>query len=352
MRKQGNPVGQRRDELRATAGRGAKTRVAAQDPSAATGSVAQTGMAELLYKTSLGEAWLGDAAPTLRDVCEADSVDLIVTSPPFALLNQKEYGNQTQDDYVRWFQPFADEFWRVLKPTGSLVIDLGGSWEPGRPVKSLYAFELLISLCRRPNRRFHLAQDFYWYNPARLPTPAAWVTIKRLRAKDSINYLWWLSKTPEPKADNSRVTREYTQGMKRLIETGTYNRGRRPSGHVVREGFTRDRGGAIPPNLLSISNTGNDKAYLDACKETGRKAHPARFAPDVPRFFVEMLTDPGDLVVDPFAGSNVTGQVAESLERRWLAIEIDRDYLEGSAVRFDGLQYEIADESAPTRQTA
>jgi DNA modification methylase len=286
---------------------------------------------------------LGDAGTTVRDVCETDSVDLIVTSPPFALLNQKEYGNQSQDDYVRWFQPFADEFWRVLKPTGSLVIDLGGSWEPGRPVKSLYAFELLISLCRRPNRKFHLAQDFYWYNPARLPTPAAWVTIRRLRAKDSINYLWWLSKTPEPKADNSRVTREYTQGMKRLIETGTYNRGRRPSGHVVREGFTRDRGGAIPPNLLSISNTGNDKEYLDACKAAGRKAHPARFAPDVPRFFIEMLTDPGDLVVDPFAGSNVTGQVAESLDRRWLAVEIERDYLEGSAVRFGDLQYELAD---------
>ena len=313
-----------------------------RDPSVAMSSVVRAGMAELLYKTGSGQAWLGDAAPALREVCEADSVDLIVTSPPFALLNQKEYGNQSQDDYVRWFQPFADEFWRVLKPTGSLVIDLGGSWEPGRPVKSLYAFELLISLCRRPNRKFHLAQDFYWYNPARLPTPAAWVTVRRLRAKDSINYLWWLSKTPHPKADNSRVQREYAQGMKRLIETGTYNRGRRPSGHVVREGFTRDRGGAIPPNLLCISNTGNDKEYVDACKERGGKAHPARFAPDVPRFFIEMLTDPGDLVLDPFAGSNVTGQVAETLERRWLAIEIDRDYLEGSAVRFENLQFELA----------
>ena len=125
----------------------------ARSPSVATSSVGRTGMAELLYKTGGGEAWFGDAGTALREICEADSVDLIVTSPPFALLHQKEYGNQSQDDYVRWFQPFADEFWRVLKPTGSLVIDLGGSWEPGRPVKSLYAFELLISLCRRPNRQ-------------------------------------------------------------------------------------------------------------------------------------------------------------------------------------------------------
>jgi site-specific DNA-methyltransferase (cytosine-N4-specific) len=140
--------------------------------------------------------------------------------------------------------------------------------------------------------------------------------------------------------------------MKRLIETGTYNRGRRPSGHVVREGFTRDRGGAIPPNLLCISNTGNDKGYLDACKASGRKAHPARFAPDVPRFFIEMLTGPGDLVVDPFAGSNVTGQVAESLERRWLSIEIDRDYLEGSTARFEGLQYELPSKASRAKLTA
>jgi site-specific DNA-methyltransferase (cytosine-N4-specific) len=309
-------------------------------------------MAELLYSTAGGQAWLGDAATALSEVCEPESADLIVTSPPFALIHQKDYGNESQSDYVRWFQPFADEFWRMLKPTGSLVIDLGGSWEPGRPVKSLYAFELLISLCRRPQRRFHLAQDFYWYNPARLPTPAAWVTVRRLRAKDSVNYLWWLSKTPEPKADNSRVTREYTRGMKRLIETGTYNRGRRPSGHVVREGFTQDRGGAIPPNLLCISNTGNDTAYVEACKAADRKTHPARFAPDVPRFFIEMLTDSGDLVVDPFAGSNVTGQVAESLGRRWLAVEIDRDYLEGSAVRFENLQAELPNVPAAATQVA
>jgi DNA modification methylase len=306
-------------------------------------------MADLLYSTGAGQAWLGDAAGTLREVCAADSVDLIITSPPFALIHQKAYGNQSQDDYVRWFQPFADEFWRVLKPSGSLVIDLGGTWEPGRPVKSLYAFELLISLCRRPQRKFHLAQDFYWYNPAKLPTPAAWVTVRRLRAKDAINYVWWLSKTPEPKADNSRVTRDYTRGMRRLLDTGTYNRGRRPSGHVVREGFTHDRGGAIPPNLLAVSNTGNDTAYVDACKRVGRKTHPARFAPDIPRFFIEMLTDPDDLVVDPFAGSNVSGQVAELLGRQWLSIEIDRDYLEGSAVRFENLQPEIAREPAITK---
>src|SRR5581483_10419630 len=238
-------------------------------------------------------------------------------------------------------QPFSMEFWRVLKPTGSLIVDLGGARETEVTVKSIYAFELLIYLCRRPRDRFYLAQDFYWYNPARLPSPAAWVTVERIRAKDAVNYVWWLSKTPRPKADNSRVVLDYTDAMKKLLERGAYNRGRRPSGHVVREGFTANRGGAIPPNVLAISNTGNDKEYLDACRRAGRKPHPARFPSDLPRFFIEMLTDPGDLVVDPFAGSNVTGQVAETLGRRWMSIDSDRDYVLGSMARFADLQLEI-----------
>jgi DNA modification methylase len=297
----------------------------------------------LAYRTELGAAWLGDAIETLQTKVADDSVDLIVTSPPFALQRPKEYGNESQESYKTWFMPFADEFWRVLKPTGSLVIDLGGAWEGGQPVKSIYAFELLVSLCRRPNRPFVLAQDFYWYNPARLPSPAQWVTVERVRVKDSVNYVWWLSKTPNPKADNRRVLREYTDAMKKLIESGTYNRGRRPSGHVIREGFTEDRGGSIPPNLLAISNTGNDKDYIDRCKARGIKTHPARFPAELPEFFMQMLTDKDDLVVDPFAGSNVTGAVAESLGRHWLSIDVEEEYLAGSMARFENLQMKMAE---------
>lgn len=297
----------------------------------------------LAYSTAVGEAWLGDAIETLETQLEDESVDLVVTSPPFALQRPKEYGNESQESYKDWFLPFADEFWRVLKPTGSLVLDLGGAWEAGQPVKSIYAFELLVSLCRRPNRPFVLAQDFYWFNPARLPSPAQWVTIERVRVKDSVNYVWWLAKSPRPKADNSRVLQEYTAAMKRLIESGTYNRGRRPSGHVIREGFVEDRGGAIPPNLLAISNTGNDRDYIDACRERGLRAHPARFPAEIPDFFINLLTEPGDLVLDPFAGSNVSGATAESLGRRWLSVDIDEEYLRGSAARFEGLQLHLVE---------
>jgi site-specific DNA-methyltransferase (cytosine-N4-specific) len=257
------------------------------------------------------------------------------------LQRPKEYGNESQESYVDWFLPFADEFWRVLKPTGSLVVDLGGAWEPGQPVKSIYQFELLVTLCRRPSRAFVLAQDFYWYNPARLPSPAQWVTVERKRAKDAVNYLWWLAKSPEAKADNRKVLREYKESMQRLIATKKYNRGARPSGHVVREGFTEDHGGAIPANMLTIANTGNDRRYLEACRARGLRPHPARFPPEIPEFFIEFLTDPGDLVVDPFAGSNMTGAVAEEHGRRWLSVDIDADYVDGSKARFADLQMRL-----------
>jgi DNA modification methylase len=302
-----------------------------------------------VYETEMGRAFCGDAIETLTEVCKPESVDLIVTSPPFALARPKEYGNQSSANYVKWFQPFANAFWDTLKPTGSLVIDLGGAWEPGSPTKSLYAFELLLSLCRRPSKPFLLAQDIYWYNPARLPSPAQWVTIERVRLKDAVNTVWWLAKDPGARADNSRILADYKDGMKRLLESQEYNRGERPSGHVVKEGFTKNRGGAIRANMLEIANTGNDKAYVDSCHARHLTPHPARFPEELPRLFVEFLTDPGDLIVDPFAGSNVVGKVAEALRRRWVSIDADADYVRGSEGRFEDLQTE---RDGPIREAA
>src|SRR5690606_28107862 len=125
------------------------------------------------------------------EVLEANSIDLIMTSPPFGLVKKKDYGNEDADEYIDWFRKFADGFRRVLKPEGSLVIDIGGSWVQGQPTRSLYHFELLIMLVKEFG--FHLAQEFYWWNPSKLPSPAEWVTIRRIRVKDAVNCIWWLS---------------------------------------------------------------------------------------------------------------------------------------------------------------
>jgi site-specific DNA-methyltransferase (cytosine-N4-specific) len=268
---------------------------------------------------------------------------LIVTSPPFGLVRKKAYGNEDADRYLDWFRPFADGFKRILRDDGSLVIDIGGAWKPGVPTRSLYHFELLMMLCKEYG--FHLCLEHFWWNPAKLPTPAEWVNIRRVRVKDAVNCIWWLSPTPFPKASNRRVLAPYSESMNDLIANG-YKAKLRPSGHNISEKFQRHNGGAIPPNLLAIANTESNGKYQEFCKERDIAPHPARFPSALPEYFIKLLTDPGDLVVDPFAGSCVTGEVSESLRRRWVCCELEAEYLEGARARFgDG---HVRRRSAPT----
>ena len=283
------------------------------------------------YRTKFGAAYEGDSLELLTALPD-ESVQAIITSPPFALKHKKRYGNPTEDKYVEWFLGFVPEFRRVLKQDGSLVIDIGGAWMPGSPTRSIYQFELLVTLVR--DEAFFLAEEFYWHNRAKLPGPAQWVTVERIRVKDTVNPIWWLSKTTRPKANNRRVLKPYSESMHELFRRG-YNRGRRPSGHVVGEKFTVDNGGAIPPNIIEVSNTRSFDSYQVFCREHAHTTHPARFPREVPEFFVKFLTEPGDVVLDPFAGSNMTGAVAERLGRRWLAFEKNADYIEGSIGRFE-----------------
>ncbi|MCL4486921.1 MAG: site-specific DNA-methyltransferase [Chloroflexi bacterium] len=282
------------------------------------------------YATDLGAAYLGDSLQLLRAL-PGESVNLVLTSPPFALTRQKDYGNKAAGEYVEWFLEFSREFKRILKSDGSLVIDLGGAYLPGHPVRAIYQFELLVRLCRELG--FFLAQEFFHYNPSRLPAPAEWVTVRRVRVKDSVNVVWWLSVSENPKADNRKVLKPYSESMRQLLQNG-YKPKLRPSGHDISDKFQKDNKGAIPPNLLELANTESNSPYLRRCKEAGVKPHPARFPLDFPRFFIRFLTDKGDVVLDPFAGSNTTGHAAELLGRRWVAFEIEESYLRGSLLRF------------------
>ena len=281
-------------------------------------------------KTKLGQIYLGDSLRVLKSI-KPRSVDLIVTSPPFGLVRKKDYGNVAADKYLEWFAPFAELFKKILKPEGSFVIDIGGSWIPGQPTRSLYHYELLVMLHRKFG--FHLAQDFFWWSPSRLPTPAEWVTVRRVRVKDAVDCVWWLSPTPWPKASNRRVLVPYSESMHSLLKNG-YKAKLRPSGHDISEKFSVDNGAAIPPNLIAIPNTESNSAYMRYCKEKNVKPHPARFPSALPEYFIRMLTDPGDLVIDPFAGSCVVGEVAERLNRKWICSELIKEYLEGALGRF------------------
>jgi site-specific DNA-methyltransferase (cytosine-N4-specific) len=304
---------------------------------------------EPLYRTTYGAAFLGDSQQLLAQV-PTGSVNLVFTSPPYALHFKKEYGNAHKRDYVRWFIPFATEILRILKDDGSFVLNIGGSYNEGTPTRSLYHFHLLIALVEEVG--FHLAQECFWYNPAKMPMPAEWVTVRRIRVKDSVEYVWWFSKTPWPKASNSRVLKEYSPDMIRLSRRGVRPTVR-PSGHVIRDSFDKvEAGGAIPPNvvedglpdelnlpvpeaMLKFGNNAANDEYAKRSKQLGLKMHPARFPPALPEFFIKLLTDEDDIVIDPFAGSNTTGVVAEGLRRRWIAMERVSEYLHASKVRFE-----------------
>lgn len=287
--------------------------------------------ARLYHKTKHGKIYHGDSLFLMHKVMQKKSVDLIVTSPPFGLTRPKAYGNKTEEEYLRWFRGFAEGFKRVLKPTGSLVIDIGGAWTKGEPTRSLYHFDLLMMLCKEYG--FHLSQEHYWWNPSKMPTPVEWVNVRRCRVKDAVNCVWWLSPSTRPKADNKKVLAPYSDSMKKLLKNG-YNDGLRPSGHEISSKWGTDHGGAVPPNLLALANTESTGSYSIYCRENDLTIHPARFPSGLPEYFIKFLTDPGDVVLDPFGGSCVTGEVAERLGRKWLTCEMKEDYLRGAMGRF------------------
>lgn len=411
---------------------------------------------EPLYTREYGAAYLGDSSELLTSLPD-NSIDLIVTSPPFALQHQKEYGNASLDEYNEWFlDNFAAEAHRVLQPHGSFVVEIGGSFQHRSPERSTYQFDLLTRLTdpddpafsNQPDG-FHLAQDFYWYNPAKLPGPVEWVNVRKFRLTDAVTHIWWLAKEvnddpaltndlkqklqliesgieanvsqedavtivdailkgstpvgesdpytksvratiqenlpdiadrihetiastnkaprvfarrvleaietddaipyprPKPEANNQRVLQEYSDSHEKLLETGEYNEGKRPSGWDIDENsFANRNAGAIPKNFIQAPNTASRTRYLRYCERFDFEKHPARFPPRLPEFFVNFLTpnppyDDWDrsyldrpVVLDIFAGSNVTGEVAQALGRYWIAFEEDEKYLKPSELRF------------------
>ena len=303
---------------------------------------------EAYYRTAFGAACLTDSLEALRGL-PSNSVNLIVTSPPYALHFKKAYGNVPKDEYVQWFMGFAREMYRVLSEDGSFVLNIGGSYNKGTPTRSIYHYKLMVALVEEIG--FHLAQECFWYNPAKMPMPAEWVTVRKIRVKDSVEYVWWFSKTPWPKASNQKVLKEtFSADMRRLNQKGLKET-TRPGGYKINSSWSEMKTkGAIPSNFIqqemfeneeippeSVLIMGNNAAndvYTIKCKASGMKVHPARYPRSLPEFFIKMLTDEGDVVLDPFAGSNTTGAVAESLQRRWIAFENTQEYLDGSKFRF------------------
>ena len=290
----------------------------------------------IVYETTRGRMLQGtiEAFLASEEVAQyRGKVQLIFTSPPFPLNRKKRYGNLRGDEYAAWLASLAPRLISLLKPNGSIVIEVGNAWEPGRPVMSVLAMRSLLDFMKSGN--LNLCQQFVCDNPARLPSPAQWVNVERIRVKDSFTHVWWMSPSDRPKADNRRVLKEYSASMSALLRTKKYNSGVRPSQHNIgAKSFLRDNGGAIASNCLSFTNTGSMSRYLDYCRGHALKPHPARMPAGLAEFFIRFLTEPKDLVLDPFGGSNTTGAVAEALKRRWISVEPNPEYIASSLGRF------------------
>ncbi|MGN6292442.1 MAG: DNA-methyltransferase [Chitinophagaceae bacterium] len=310
-----------------------------------------------IYKSKLGMLIQGNSIELLendkKNSALKGKVNLIVTSPPFPLNNKKQYGNEKGEEYKEWFIKLAPIFSKLLAEDGSLVIEIGNAWEPERPVQSLLHLECLFGLVKHPDANLRLIQEFICYNPSKLPSPAQWVTVNRLRTVDSYTHVWWIAKSDYPKADNSKVLRPYSKSMRQLLKRQTYNAGKRPSEHQIsEEGFLKDNGGSIahnffemealderrdvrlPHSVLSFSNTNSNDYFLKACREKKIIPHPARMSGGLVNFFIQFLTNEKDLILDPFSGSNTTGFCAEKLNRKWVSFEIKEDYIEQARIRF------------------
>ncbi len=288
------------------------------------------------YSTELGTMLIGMAEDILDhpDMERyAASAQLIFTSPPFPLNRKKAYKNLVGNEYLEWLARFASLFKRYLTPDGSIVIELGNAWEPGKPVMSTLALKALLNFLEQGG--LHLCQQFVCSNPARLPSPTQWVNVERIRVKDAFTHVWWMAATERPKANNRNVLNAYSPDMQKLLKAQKYNAGRRPSEHAIGStSFLKDNGGSIPSNVIPLSNTNSSDSYQRYCRMQSISPHPARMPSKLAEFFINFLTEPGDLVIDPFAGSNVTGAAAESLGRKWISIESKREYANASKSRF------------------
>lgn len=309
-------------------------------------------MSKIIFKKKLGLSYHGDSLKLIKSKKflkkYKGKINLIFTSPPFDLVLKKKYGNKNGQEYIDWLSEFSEPLTNLLTDDGSIVIELGNSWNKGEPTFSTVPLESLLEFKKKSS--LHLCQEFICHNPGRLPSPAQWVNVERIRVKDSYTRIWWLSKTPYPKSDNTQVLVKYSNSMLRKRKNGNIHAGKRPSGHTITDNFLKNNRGSISPsflnvsngeflfegieNSLSIPNSNNQLTYSNFCTENELPRHPARMQIGLTEYFIRFLTEENDLVFDPFAGSNTTSMVSEVLKRRWLSCEMNLDYIKGSLIRF------------------
>ena len=295
-------------------------------------------VAVLGFSTNLGIAVLGNC----RHVFDRwnEPIFLCLTSPPYPVKKARAYGKICETQYTDFISRILEPIIRNLIPGGSIAINVSNDiFKEGLPSRSLYLEKLTIALCER----FGLAlmDRLVWENPNKPPGPYQWAS----RARVQLNYgyepiLWFCNDPRKCIADNRRVLEAHTPAHLKLISSGGELRERINSdgAYRVRQGaYSKLTDGRIPKNVLRVSSTcQSQRIYKRAAKDLGLTAHGAPMPLALARKLIRFLTDVGNLVVDPCAGSMTTPLAAELENRAWVASDTVFDYVRGGAERFRG----------------
>ena len=253
---------------------------------------------------------LGDCIDVMRQMPD-NSIDLIVTSPPYADARAHTYGGIKPGEYVDWFVPRAEEMLRILKPTGSFVLNIKEKAVDGE--RHTYVLELILSLKREVG--FLWVEEYIWHKTTSMP--GKW----KYRFRDSWERIIHFAKSKDLKMNQEAVMQPVEGWTEKRLKNMNNN------------DLTRQASSTNPKAGRRISAwVGRDKVYPSnvlhkppICHNTG---HSAAFPPWLPEFFVELFTDQGDVVLDPFSGSGTTFKVAKELGRIPIGIDILPEYAE------------------------
>lgn len=264
----------------------------------------------------------GDCRTLLKNWPEP--VDLIITSPPYADARQKSYGGVAPDAYVEWLTRFHSVFWQALKPEGSLILNLKDKVVDG--VRHRYVWH---SIERLSQLGWRCIEDYCWHKKTTMP--GYWPT----RFRDAFEYCFHLAKCKHPYINQQAVkvpmaasTRERMQrALKRPLTAYVSATG---------SGFTRNPARWQQSDLVLPTNV------LHLAPETRNQHHPAAFPVALPRFFIQLLSPPGGLVLDPFAGSGTTGVAALELSRRVVLMDQCEAYCRVAEQRLTTVQIALS----------
>lgn len=255
------------------------------------------------------DLYLGDCEEVMRQIPD-NSVDLIFTSPPYADQRKKTYGGISPDDYVQWFLPKTEQMLRILKPSGTFVLNIKEKVVDGE--RSTYIMELILAMRKQG---WLWTEEFIWHKkncyPGKWPNRFrdAWERLLQFNKNKKFNM--YQEEVMVPMGDWAKTR------LKNLSETDrTRDESRVGSGFGKNISNWLEREKAYPTNVVHLAT------------ECNNKKHSAAFPEGLPEWFIRLFTQAGDTVLDPFMGSGTTNIVASRMQRNSIGIEITPEYYE------------------------